>query len=378
MGNKFNKHKNQKKAVAAEQVETKRQPYGFTMTEKLCVKDFTFLKVVGKGSFGKVVMVRKNDNDQIYAMKILKKKNLLKRKQIVHTKTERRILCNINNPFIVSLQYAFQTDAKLYMVLDFFNGGELFFHLKREGRFTEPRSKFYGAEILLGLGCLHEHNIVYRDLKPENILLDNSGHIKITDFGLSKDSLEGTMLTHTFCGTPEYLAPEILQQRGHGKAVDWWSYGTLLYEMMTGLPPFYNMNLNVMYEKILHAPVPLPKFLSKEARSLFLGLLEREVSQRLGSGDEDAEEIQSHPFFQDVDFESLYRKEIQPPFVPQVDGETDVSYVETEFTSEPVKDTYVPHTSSMLAAQNQFPGFTFDSDDPHNLAKVVSDTSIAI
>eukprot|EP00494_Astrolonche_serrata_P031107 UN31376 len=219
------------------------------------------------------MMVKKVDSGQIYAMKVLKKKQLVKRKQVDHTKTERRILANIDNPFIVSLRYAFQTPAKLYLCLDFFNGGELFFHLKREGRFSQRRSKFYAAEILLGLECLHTNDIIYRDLKPENILLDHEGHIKITDFGLSKDSIESDSVTHTFCGTPEYLAPEILQQRGHGKAVDWWSFGTLLYEMMTGLPPFYNMNLNLMYEKILHAPIPLPKFLLKQAQSLFLGLL---------------------------------------------------------------------------------------------------------
>jgi len=159
------------------------------------------------------------------------------------------------------------------MVLDYFNGGELFFHLKREGRFSEKRSKFYAAEICSALECLHSKGIIYRDLKPENILLDYEGHIKLTDFGLSKDSLKGEMITHTFCGTPEYLAPEVLQQQGHGKAVDWWSFGTLLYEMMTGLPPFYNQNLNIMYERILHAPIPLPKYLSKEARSIFFRII---------------------------------------------------------------------------------------------------------
>jgi len=363
MGNKFNKNK----AARAndEPEERNRKPsihpdYGFELNDKLGPKDFTFLKVVGKGSFGKVMMVKRAGTEDIYAMKVLQKKNLLKRKQVVHTKTERRILADIDHPFIVSLRYAFQTPAKLYMVLDFFNGGELFFHLKRDGRFSEGRAKFYGAEILLALECLHANNIIYRDLKPENILLDEEGHIKVTDFGLSKDSVEGNMLTHTFCGTPEYLAPEILQQKGHGKAVDWWSYGTLLYEMMTGLPPFYNMNLNIMYEKILHAPVPLPKFLSKEARMLFLGLLEREVIQRLGSGDEDAEEIKQTPFFKTMDFPALMRKEVQPPFKPQVHGKMDTAMIEEEFTNEPVKDTPVNHTSSMLAAQNQFPGFTFN------------------
>eukprot|EP01084_Bolivina_argentea_P235365 396072_1 len=283
---------------------------GFPMNKKLTINDFTFLKVVGKGSFGKVMQVRKNDDGKIYALKVLKKKELVKRKQVVHTQTERRVLAGIDNPFIVSLRYSFQSDAKLYMVLTFFNGGELFFHLKNEGRFSQKRSKYYSAEICLALKCLHGSGIIYRDLKPENVLLDHEGHIKITDFGLSKDSLKGDMITHTFCGTPEYLAPEVLHQQGHGKAVDWWSFGTLLYEMMTGLPPFYNENLNIMYEKILHAPIPLPKYLSKEARSIFLGLLERDPKRRLGSSDKDAEEIQQHPFYKDIDWNKLYKKEI--------------------------------------------------------------------
>jgi len=333
---------------------------GFAMHKKLGVNDFTFLKVVGKGSFGKVMQVRKNDDGKIYAMKVLKKKALVKRKQVVHTQTERKVLANVDHPFIVSLRFAFQTDAKLYMILDFFNGGELFFHLKKEGRFTEKRAKYYSAEIGLALGHLHGKGIIYRDLKPENLLLDQEGHIKITDFGLSKESLKDGMITHTFCGTPEYLAPEVLKQEGHGKAVDWWSFGTLLYEMMTGLPPFYNQNLNIMYERILNAPIPLPKWLSKEARSIFLGLLERDPKRRLGSSQRDSLEIQEHPFFVSIDFDKLYKKEIPPPFVPKVDDEEDVQNVDDEFTNETPKDSPVMQTGSMLAAKDQFIGFTYD------------------
>merc|ERR1712113_411611 len=332
---------------------------GFSMSKKLTINDFTFLKVVGKGSFGKVMQVRKNDNGKIYALKVLKKKELVKRKQVVHTQTERRVLAGVDNPFIVSLRYSFQSDAKLYMVLDFFNGGELFFHLKNEGRFSQKRSKFYSGVICLALQGLHSNGIIYRDLKPENVLLDHEGHIKITDFGLSKDSLKGDMITHTFCGTPEYLAPEVLHQQGHGKAVDWWSFGTLLYEMMTGLPPFYNQNLNVMYEKILHAPIPMPKYLSKEARSLFLGLLERDPKRRLGSSKNDASEIKEHVFYKGLDFVKLLKKEIKPPYKPKVEEIEDTSYIEEEFTSEIAQDTPVIKTGSMLAAKDAFVGFTY-------------------
>jgi len=310
------------------------------------------------------MMVRKRDDQQIYAMKVLKKKALVKRKQVIHTQTERRVLSGINNPFIVSLRYAFQSEAKLYMILDFFNGGELFFHLKKDGRFTEKRARFYGGEICLALECLHLQGTIYRDLKPENILLDSDGHIKITDFGLSKDCLKADQLTHTFCGTPEYLAPEVLQQKGHGKAVDWWSFGTLLYEMMTGLPPFYNQNLNVMYEKILNSPIPTPKYLSKEARSLFLGLLERDPKRRLGSSKDDASEIKEHIFFKSMDFDKLLAKQIEVPYKPKVSDNKDTRNIEEEFTSEVPQDTLVEKTGSMLAAKDAFVGFTYDQNKP--------------
>jgi len=335
---------------------------GFSMNKKLSVSDFQLLKVVGKGSFGKVMMVRKKDDGKIYAMKVLKKKALVKRKQVVHTKTERRVLARIDHPFIVSLRFSFQTPAKLYMILDFFNGGELFFHLKREGRFGESRARFYSGEILLALEFLHNKDIVYRDLKPENILLDQDGHIKITDFGLSKDSLDGDKLTHTFCGTPEYLAPEVLLQQGHGKAVDWWSFGTLLYEMMTGLPPFYDQNLRLMYEKIQFAPVVPPKYFSKNAKTLFFGLLERDPAKRLGSGPRDAKEIREHGFYKPINFDKLFKKEIKPLFKPQVESILDTSNVEDEFTMETPQDTPVIATHSMLDAISAFPGFTYDGD----------------
>jgi serum/glucocorticoid-regulated kinase 2 len=206
-----------------------------TEGSKLTLDDFELLCVIGRGSFGKVLQVKKKDNGKIYAMKILNKKHLIARKQVAHTKTERKVLQSITHPFIVNLIYAFQTDAKLYMVLEFFNGGELFFHLKNQGKFSDERASFYAAQVVLAFEHLHKRNIIYRDLKPENVLLDDQGYIKITDFGLSKEMNSPTELTHTFCGTPEYLAPEVIVGNGYGQPIDWWSLGALMFEMLTGL-----------------------------------------------------------------------------------------------------------------------------------------------
>ena len=194
---------------------------------------------------------KKNEGSsgELYAMKTLRKAALVKRNQLLHTKTERNILQNIQHPFLVNLKFAFQTPDKLYMVLEYMGGGELFHWLKQHRKFSETRGRLYASEICLALGALHSRDIIYRDLKPENILLDLKGHLRLTDFGLSKDNIMGAGAaggTKTFCGTPEYLAPEILENKGHGKAVDWWSFGTLVYEMICGLPPFYDTNVQRM------------------------------------------------------------------------------------------------------------------------------------
>lgn len=336
---------------------------GATFNSTLTPEDFEFMKVVGKGSFGKVLQVKKNDSGKIYAMKILKKQQLVKRRQVAHTKTERKVLEDIEHPFIVSLRFAFQTDTKLYLILDYFTGGELFFHLKTIGRFDENRTKFYAAEITLALECLHKNTIVYRDLKPENVLLDEDGHVRLTDFGLSKESVQGKLLTHTFCGTPEYLAPEVIHGAGYGQAVDWWSLGTLIYEMLTGLPPFFNQNLHVMYEKIVRAKLTFPSYFSTNAKQILSELLDRSPKTRLGSTN-DADDIKAHTFFADIDWDKLLAKEIKPPFKPQVtEGKMDVGNVDDEFKQETPKDT--PVMASTLKKVN-FPGFTYKG--PESLA----------
>lgn len=302
--------------------------------KKACLEDFVLLKTVGKGSFGKVVQVRKISDGKVYAMKILKKEMVVKRKQYDHTLSERRILESINHPFIVSLRYAFQSELKLYMVFEFFNGGELYHYLSEGGRFTEERARFYCAEIILGLDYLHQRGIVYRDLKPENLILDSEGHIKITDFGLSKENVDGDSIT-SICGTPEYLAPEILRKLPYGAAVDWWSLGTVLYEMIVGLPPFFDKNRQMMYKKILEADLEAPHFMSDAALDLCQRLLIRDPTLRLGSGVTGVEDMKSHAFFRGIDWAALELKLVTPPWLPTVADDFDTSNISAEFTAEP-------------------------------------------
>merc|ERR1740123_1701446 len=225
-------------------------------------------------------------------MKVLKKENIVKRNQVEHTRTERSVLGYVRHPFVVGLQMAFQTRDKLFFVLDYCAGGELFYHLQRLGKFAEPRARFYTAELVLALAHVHALGVVYRDLKPENVLLDARGHVRLTDFGLSKGGVTlHAKGAHSFCGTPEYLAPEILARRGHGRAVDWWSLGALLYEMLTGLPPFYCRDREKLFEKIRKSDLTYPRHLSIPAVTVLRGLLTRDPKRRLGSGEKDSEEI---------------------------------------------------------------------------------------
>ena len=286
--------------------------------DKLKIEDFELLKVVGKGSFGKVMQVRKKDTNRIYALKTIRKAHIISRSEVAHTLAERSVLAQINNPFIVPLKFTFQSPEKLYFVLAFVNGGELFHHLQREQRFDVNRSRFYTAELLCALECLHGFNVIYRDLKPENILLDYQGHIALCDFGLCKLDMKDEDRTNTFCGTPEYLAPELLLGNGYNKTVDWWTLGILLYEMLTGLPPFYDENTNEMYRKILSEPLhfPGPDIVPPAARDLLTKLLDRDPRKRLGANG--SGEIKAHPFFHAIDWRKLLQRKYEPAFKPNV------------------------------------------------------------
>lgn len=331
------------------------------------IESFDLLKVLGKGAFGKVLQVRLKATGEIYAMKILKKQFILERRQVQHTLAERAILTAFENPFIMNLKFAFQTRQKLFLVMNFYQGGELLFHLSKVKRFSEDQARFIAAELLIALGHLHSLNFMYRDLKLENILMDRNGHICLTDFGLAKQLNTEHPEANTFCGTPQYIAPELLTNKPHGKAVDWWSFGVLLYELVCGVPPFYSENLNEMFEKIKHAPLRFPNGLGVEIRDLITRLLIRDPTRRLGCGVGDIEEIVPHPFFHSIDWEDLYHKRVHPPYRPTVsESEEDISNFDkkaagsvTESVCKSLKpDLCVPAESRVA---NNFRGFTFVS-----------------
>uniref|UniRef100_A0A0N5AB29 Ribosomal protein S6 kinase n=1 Tax=Syphacia muris TaxID=451379 RepID=A0A0N5AB29_9BILA len=324
-------------------------------------ESFQLLKVLGKGGYGKVFQVRKingHDKGKIFAMKVLKKATIVRnQKDTAHTKAERNILEAVKSPFVCELIYAFQTGGKLYLILEYLSGGELFMHLEREGIFMEDTAAFYLSEIVCSLEHLHRQGIIYRDLKPENILLDSRGHVKLTDFGLCKEAIKGDQKTHTFCGTIEYMAPEILMRVGHGKAVDWWSLGALTFDMLTGGPPFTSENRKKTIDKILKGRLSLPAYLSSEARDLIKRLLKRHVETRLGAGPEDAEEIKRHPFFRSFDWDRVYAREMEPPFKPNITADDDASLFDTKFTKMTPIDS--PCDINLSMSVNPFEGFTY-------------------
>ncbi|XP_010123267.1 PREDICTED: ribosomal protein S6 kinase alpha-3 isoform X2 [Chlamydotis macqueenii] len=347
--------------------------------EKADPSQFELLKVLGQGSFGKVFLVKKisgSDARQLYAMKVLKKATLKVRDR-VRTKMERDILVEVNHPFIVKLHYAFQTEGKLYLILDFLRGGDLFTRLSKEVMFTEDDVKFYLAELALALDHLHSLGIIYRDLKPENILLDEEGHIKLTDFGLSKESIDHEKKAYSFCGTVEYMAPEVVNRRGHTQSADWWSFGVLMFEMLTGTLPFQGKDRKETMTMILKAKLGMPQFLSPEAQSLLRMLFKRNPANRLGAGPDGVEEIKRHAFFSKIDWNKLYRREIHPPFKPATGRPEDTFYFDPEFTAKTPKDS--PGIPPSANAHQLFRGFSFvaiTSDDESQAMQTVGVHSI--
>ncbi|KAI8381078.1 kinase-like domain-containing protein [Radiomyces spectabilis] len=288
---------------------------------KLHLDDFILKETLGTGSFGRVHLAQSKFNKKHYAIKALDKYDVVRLRQVEHTNNEPTILKEISHPFLVNLWDAFQDDTHLFMVMDYVPGGELFRILRKQKKFSESVAKFYAAEVILALEYLHSQNIIYRDLKPENILLDGKGHVKLTDFGFAKRVDD---VTWTVCGTPDYLAPEIIRSKGYSKAVDWWSLGVLIYEMLVGAPPFVDKNPVALYEKILDCRVTWTDDISPVAKDLLMGLLTPDLTRRYGNLEHGTRDIKDHPWFADIDFHQVLRRKTKPPHTPDIkdDGDT--------------------------------------------------------
>ncbi|OMJ88775.1 hypothetical protein SteCoe_9241 [Stentor coeruleus] len=278
--------------------------------------DFVGICELGHGSFGDVYLVSKHNIGKLYAMKVLRKDRIMEGNLIKYALTERNVLTYIRHPFIVSLNFAFQTASKLFLILDYCAGGDLSTHLMKDKKFPENRAKIYVCEIVLALEELHRNDIIYRDLKPDNIVLDKDGHALLTDFGLSKEGILDNYAARSFCGSLAYLAPEMIERNGHGKAVDWYLLGVVFYEMVVGIPPYFSMNKDELINNIQCGKMKIPGYLSIEARELIKDLTERDPSKRLGAM-RDAEEVKQHVFFKGVDWDSVLRKELKPP-IPKI------------------------------------------------------------
>eukprot|EP00878_Enallax_costatus_P016535 GHUV01017348.1.p1 GENE.GHUV01017348.1~~GHUV01017348.1.p1 ORF type:complete len:478 (+),score=209.34 GHUV01017348.1:238-1671(+) len=323
---------------------------------KLGPQDFEILKVVGQGAFGKVFQVRARSTGKIYAMKVMRKQRILQKDHGDYVRAERDVLTAVVHPYIVTMRYSFQTDSKLYLVLDFINGGHLFFNLYRQGVFDEDVARLYTAEIVAALAYLHSRGIAHRDLKPENVLLDSDGHIRLTDFGLAKGNMDKDSRTNSFIGTMEYMAPEIIDGKGHGCAVDWWSAGILLYEMLAGQPPFRNKSRQQLQLQITTAKPKYPKFLSSNALNLLKGLLQRDPAQRLGAAGADA--VKKHPFFKSINWQKLEARQVESKFKPGVKCSMSVENFDKIWTDQRPVDSPCG-TPTDPSAADAFQGSTY-------------------
>jgi len=290
--------------------------------KKLAVEDFTLGKTLGTGAFGRVRFVTHEASGNHYALKTLKKAAIMKQKQVDHVLNEKEILNEIKHSFIVNMYGTFHDERYVYMLLQYIVGGEFFTHLRKAGHFDNPTCLFYTAQMTLIFEYLHSKDIIYRDLKPENMLLTADGYVKLADFGFAKVV---TSRTYTLCGTPEYIAPEVLLNKGHGKAVDWWTLGILLYEMMAGFPPFVDEDPIGIYQKILNGKFSFSKAFDKHARSLVKRLLTADLGKRYGNLKNGAADIKEHRWFTDFSWSDLLERKLVAPIKPAVKGETDTT-----------------------------------------------------
>ncbi|ORX56824.1 kinase-like protein [Hesseltinella vesiculosa] len=327
---------------------------------RIGIQDFELLRVLGRGAFGKVYLVQQTTTKQLYAMKVLKKASLVvEGKQADQIKTERQILTEVRHPFIVKLHYAFQTAFELHMVLQYAVGGELWRHLNQEGMFSEATTRFYAAELILALDHLHSLGIIYRDLKPENCLLDTEGHVVLTDFGLSKVAIDGKATT--LAGTVQYLAPEILLGLSYDDAVDWWSFGILLFDMMTGSPPFTGSNNKKIMDSIVSKKIHMPYYLTSSAKDLLNKLLRKNPNARLGAKPKKAAAVRRHDFFSKIHWKDLEQRKVAPPIRPVVTDPVRAENFDDQFTNEPLRSssTAAIDIPSANVKENHFQNFSF-------------------
>ncbi|XP_061041101.1 protein kinase C zeta type isoform X2 [Eubalaena glacialis] len=341
---------------------------GIKISQGLGLQDFDLLRVIGRGSYAKVLLVRLKKNDQVYAMKVVKKELVHDDEDIDWVQTEKHVFEQASsNPFLVGLHSCFQTTSRLFLVIEYVNGGDLMFHMQRQRKLPEEHARFYAAEICIALNFLHERGIIYRDLKLDNVLLDADGHIKLTDYGMCKEGLGPGDTTSTFCGTPNYIAPEILRGEEYGFSVDWWALGVLMFEMMAGRSPFDiitdNPDMNTedyLFQVILEKPIRIPRFLSVKASHVLKGFLNKDPKERLGCRPQTGfSDIKSHAFFRSIDWDLLGKKQALPPFQPQITDDYGLDNFDTQFTSEPVQLT--PDDEDVLKRidQSEFEGFEY-------------------
>ncbi|KXJ92432.1 hypothetical protein Micbo1qcDRAFT_61991 [Microdochium bolleyi] len=331
--------------------------------QRIGLDHFNFLAVLGKGNFGKVMLAETKKSRRLYAIKVLKKEFIIENDEVESTRSEKRVFLIANrerHPFLTNLHACFQTETRVYFVMEYISGGDLMWHIQR-GQFGTKRAQFYAAEVCLALKYFHENGVIYRDLKLDNILLTLDGHIKIGDYGLCKEDMWFGSTTSTFCGTPEFMAPEILLDKKYGRAVDWWAFGVLIYQMLLQQSPFRGEDEDEIYDAILADEPLYPIHMPRDSVSILQKLLTREPDQRLGSGPTDAQEVMSQPFFRNVNWEDIFHKRVAPPFLPTIKNATDTSNFDSEFTS--VTPVLTPVNSVLSQAmQEEFRGFSYTAD----------------
>ncbi|KAI0225009.1 Serine/threonine kinase [Massospora cicadina] len=341
----------------------KQKPTSKKGQSQVSIQDFHLISVLGRGNFGKVLLAEELSTRNLYAIKVLKKEFIVENNEVEGTRSEKRVFLTANrerHPFLVGLHSCFQSDASIYFVMEYISGGDLMWHIQRQ-QFTEARARFYAVEVLLALEYFHQNNIVYRDLKLDNILLAADGHIKIADYGLCKENMSFGATTTTFCGTPEFMAPEIILEQPYTRAVDWWAFGVLLYEMILGQSPFHGDDEDEIFDAILEDDILYPYNLARDSVSILQKLLNRDPTKRLGGGVEDALEVKRHPYFKGVVWEDYLAKRVTPPHIPIIASRTDTSNFDEEFTKE--KPVITPSNSILSSSdQQEFQGFSYVAD----------------